>query len=269
MDHRAARAAAVLRARLGDAIPEMIEVVVSRLGEAAETDPGPRRLLNAIVSDPSDHAEVTRLSNELGWTVPRGVCVIVLDAGAEPGDLPPGTLADWTSADPLLVVPDPDGPSRSAVIGRALRGCHAAVGPSVPLSQAAHSLRWARQALALVRLGVLGDSSVVRCDDHLPELLLLADPPLARTIVLRRLAPLDQLRSDVRQRITETMLVWLELGMNTVAVARRMNVHPQTVRYRVQRIKELFGYELEDTQHRFELMLALRVAVLLSSTTGG
>jgi DNA-binding PucR family transcriptional regulator len=65
------------------------------------------------------------------------------------------------------------------------------------------------------------------------------------------------------------MLVWLELGMNTVAVARRMNVHPQTVRYRVQRIKELFGYELEDTQHRFELMLALRVAVLLSSTTGG
>jgi hypothetical protein len=268
--HPAALAAASLRARLGDAIPEMIEAVVARLGESVEHDPDPRRLLNAIVSDPVDEDLVAQLSAALGWVLPRRVAAIVLEVGVVPGDLPPDTLADWTSPEPVLVLPDPDAPGRAAALGRALRGCRAAIGLAVPLAQAAHSLRWAREALALARVGVLGDGvGPVRCEEHMSTLLLLADKDLASAMVRPRLAPLDRLRPGQRELIAATLLAWLELSMNTVAVARRMNVHPQTIRYRLKRIRQLFGDELGDPQRRFELMLALRIAVLFSLTTDG
>jgi DNA-binding PucR family transcriptional regulator len=43
-------------------------------------------------------------------------------------------------------------------------------------------------------------------------------------------------------------------------VAAALGVHPQTVRYRMTRLRELFGERLEDPEARFELGLALRVA---------
>jgi DNA-binding PucR family transcriptional regulator len=42
------------------------------------------------------------------------------------------------------------------------------------------------------------------------------------------------------------------------AVAARLHVHPQTVRYRVAQLRELFGESLDDPDARFELALALR-----------
>ena len=41
-------------------------------------------------------------------------------------------------------------------------------------------------------------------------------------------------------------------------VAGELHVHPQTVRYRVAQLRELFGERLEDADARFELALALR-----------
>jgi len=42
------------------------------------------------------------------------------------------------------------------------------------------------------------------------------------------------------------------------AVAAELDVHPQTVRYRLRQLRELFGDALEDPEGRFELALALR-----------
>ena len=42
------------------------------------------------------------------------------------------------------------------------------------------------------------------------------------------------------------------------AVAKALHVHPQTVRYRLARLRELFGTRLDDPDGRFELELALR-----------
>jgi DNA-binding PucR family transcriptional regulator len=42
-------------------------------------------------------------------------------------------------------------------------------------------------------------------------------------------------------------------------VAARLGVHPQTARYRVTRLRELFGSALDDPDERFWLDLALRV----------
>jgi DNA-binding PucR family transcriptional regulator len=156
------------------------------------------------------------------------------------------------------------------VIDRALRGWAAAIGPAVPLARAALSLRWARDALALARAGVIPvGGGPVRCDQHLSTLLILADEDLARTLRNRRLAPLARLRPGQRDRIAETLLAWLQLGENAAEVAQRIHVHPQTVRYRLRQITELFGDQLRDPDLRFELQLALRVRQLDGSRAAG
>jgi hypothetical protein len=180
--------------------------------------------------------------------------------------LPPGVLADWTGPEPCLLVPDPDGPGRQAAIDRALRGLPAAIGPSVPLASAAVSLRWARHALALVRAGII-PAGPVRCEQHLSTLLILADEDLAAALRDRRLAPLARLRPGQRDRIAETLLAWLQLGENATEVAQRIHVHPQTVRYRLRQIQELFGDQLRDPDRRFELHLALRIRALAASVS--
>ena len=237
---------------------------------AGERERSRQRLLNVIVADPPRSELVAPAATAAGWVLPSRVCVVV--QGEFPPSpvplLPADVLADWARPEPCLVVPDPDGPGRAAAIDRALRGRPAAIGPVVPLARAAWSLRWARQALALAGRGVIAaETGPVHCQEHLPALLLLADEDLARTLRATRLAPLDRVRPGQRDRLAETMLAWLQLGENAAEVAHWMHVHPQTVRYRLRQIQELFGDELRDPDRRFELQLALRVRALLAEAT--
>jgi DNA-binding PucR family transcriptional regulator len=54
------------------------------------------------------------------------------------------------------------------------------------------------------------------------------------------------------------LLHWLRHQGNVPATADALHVHRQTVRYRLTRLRELFGDALEDPEARFELELALR-----------
>jgi DNA-binding PucR family transcriptional regulator len=56
----------------------------------------------------------------------------------------------------------------------------------------------------------------------------------------------------------ETALAYVGHGGNAVAMAAAMHLHPQTVRYRVARLRELLGDQLDDPDSRFELAIALR-----------
>ena len=47
-------------------------------------------------------------------------------------------------------------------------------------------------------------------------------------------------------------------------MAAALHVHPQTVRYRVARLRELLGDQLDDPDARFELEIALRTHRLAS-----
>jgi hypothetical protein len=155
----------------------------------------------------------------------------------------------------------------------------AAVGPAVPLERASDSLRWARQAIDLAARGIGGigpkpgspgsvingsviNGGVIHCDDHLTTLVLLADAELAALLARQALAPLRQLRPDAASRLAETLLAWLESADNAETAARRLHVHPQTVRYRLRQVTELFGEALDEPQARFRLQLALRARML-------
>ena len=47
--------------------------------------------------------------------------------------------------------------------------------------------------------------------------------------------------------------------------ARRLHVHPQTIRYRLRQVSELFGDALGEPDTRFQLLLALRARLLLGA----
>jgi len=297
--------------RVGEAVfgylDELAAACAHGYAEAGEQATGDRqrRLLRLILADPPPRPEqVAALARAAGWILPAQIAIAILTtvppanprsgANGRPGPtpetvlLPPGVLADWTAADPLLLIPDPDGPGRPAaldraLLGPALGGRSAVIGPSVSLARAAQSLRWARHARALVQAGVIPatdgppgnaphsnappgsappGNGPVRCDRHLSTLLILADEDLAAALSARRLAPLARLRPAQRDRIAETLLAWLQLGENAAEVAQRIHVHPQTVRYRLRQVTELFGDQLRDPDTRFELQLALRIRTL-------
>ena len=66
-------------------------------------------------------------------------------------------------------------------------------------------------------------------------------------------------RPDQADRLAETLLAWLESADNAGAAARHLHVHPQTVRYRLRQLTELFGDRLSDPDARFTLQVALRI----------
>jgi DNA-binding PucR family transcriptional regulator len=55
-----------------------------------------------------------------------------------------------------------------------------------------------------------------------------------------------------------TLAAWLGHQTHTPEVAAALNVHPQTVRYRVRQLQDLLGATLKTPEGRFELALALR-----------
>jgi hypothetical protein len=158
----------------------------------------------------------------------------------------------------LVLVPDAGAPARAGRLRAATEGRAAALGPAVPLARAGLSVRRAIATHALLVGGRLGDVPFARAEDHLPALVIAADPALATELSEQRLAPLTELPEGPRERLTETLRAWLDRPGQVQAVAAELDVHPQTVRYRVKQLRELFGERLEDPEARFELSLALR-----------
>jgi DNA-binding PucR family transcriptional regulator len=98
----------------------------------------------------------------------------------------------------------------------------------------------------------------VLASEHLGALALHADPALVRELAVTRLAPLERLTPAAQARLQATLLAWLRRQGNVALVAAELHVHPQTVRYRLARLRECFGATLDDPDARFELELALR-----------
>jgi hypothetical protein len=216
--------------------------------------------------------EVHDLARLAGWPRPATVAALVVggpNGDAAPADPPEADrLASRLGGDAIAAVdgatavawlPDPEAPGRRAQLAAALEGTPAALGPAVALPRAAHSLARARAAHALMLEGRLPDEPIVAADDHLAELLLHGgDTTLAADLAARVLAPLSELRPKAAVRLRETLRAWLDHPGQVQAVAERLHVHPQTVRYRVAQLRDLFGDTLDDPDARFDLLLALR-----------
>ncbi|MCR3738330.1 PucR C-terminal helix-turn-helix domain-containing protein [Actinomadura glauciflava] len=245
---------------------------------AGEREQRRGRLLALLLADPPAPPEVVReQAARAGWPLPRRLAVIVLRArpgsgGEGPAGLPPSLLTGLDHGRPCLVMPDPDGPGRLDELAATLAGWTGAVGPSVPAQEAGTSLLWARRALDLAppappcpdgpAPGRAGRRSrrgglLVRAEEHLPGLLLREGATLAALVAARRLAPLDALGPRQGRRLAVTLLECMKHGFNATGAAEVLRVHPQTVRYRLAQLHEMFGFDIEDPEIRLEMMLLL------------
>lgn len=223
------------------------------------------RLLGVLLAESGTEPEagaLASLARAARWRLPEHVAVALLhqqESGDTPAPvLPSDVLVDLERVEPCALVPDPEGPGRSRSLERSLRGVGAVLGPTVPLARAPESLERARELAELVRTRMVPASGVLRWGDHLTELLLSRDTELVAAMARRRLAPLSGMREPQRGRMADTLLAWLESGFNANEAAERLRIHPQTVRYRMRRLEELFGPDLREPTKRFELELVLR-----------
>jgi len=220
-----------------------------------------RELVVLLLDDPpADAADLVAAARAAAWEVPAGLAALACPEEALARvvrRLPPEALTTVVDGEGCVLLPDPEGPGRAEALARAAAEATLSLGPTVVPAAAAES--WTL-ALALLRSGV--DQGLLRVDDNLATLLLVESRELAGRIAARRLAALADLTPKARARMRETAVAHLRHDGNAVAMAAEMHVHPQTARYRIARLRELLGEQLDDPDARFELQLALRAEAL-------
>ncbi|MFI7549108.1 PucR family transcriptional regulator [Micromonospora sediminimaris] len=150
-----------------------------------------------------------------------------------------------------------------ATLAEAFTGRPAVVGPELGWPQVPAAVR-----LAELAAGLVGPSSgPVFVDDHLVTLTLRGEQRALAVLTARRLAPLAQLRPAQRDNLLATLYAWLRHWGSRAEVSTELFVHPQTVSYRLKRLRELYGDDLDDPAVRFELLVVLTSQ--LTSRPGG
>ena len=230
---------------------------------AGERDRRRQALVALLLQAPAPDAAVVAAAAEAAdWPLPRQLSVALWDAaaGRRPlSRLPIGSVVATVERFNCALVPDPEGPGRAAETLRALEDTRAGLGPAVEWRQAGRSYRRALAALDLAEQRA-ADGPLV-ADEHRAALLLRSDPALVAELGEERLRPLVEETPASRVRLEATLLAWLRSDGSVAAAAAELAVHPQTVRYRLGRLRQLFGEVLDDPDARFELELALRAQV--------
>jgi purine catabolism regulator len=95
------------------------------------------------------------------------------------------------------------------------------------------------------------------------ELLLSLPDAALWAFVDRMLGPATQ-----RQVLLESLSALLESGCRWSEAAERLGVHRHTLRYRMDRLRELTGRHPDEPQERMELWLALKASQALKARAG-
>ncbi|HEX2072238.1 MAG TPA: helix-turn-helix domain-containing protein [Geodermatophilus sp.] len=221
--------------------------------------------LAALLVTGAAEADLTAAAERAEWVPPRTLTAVLLPEARARGALlrlDGRTLQvpeDRAPRDPsgeltALLVPDVDGRARTALL-RALDGHAAVVGPARPWQQVTVSCA---RALRAVRLGLApGDSTPLDTDVRLVDLVLRADDDALTDLRSQVLAPLAGLSPGTRDKLVETLRAWVLHHGRRERVAAELFVHPQTVRYRMAQLRELYGERLDDPQTVLEITVAL------------
>jgi sugar diacid utilization regulator len=108
----------------------------------------------------------------------------------------------------------------------------------------------------------------VELDDVLIDHMVRASPH-ARRILEGTLAPLARYDAAHRSELVPTLRAYVGNGTSLTRTAAALTVHPNTVVYRLRRIRELSGRDPHATEDLQILFLALKVAELSATTSGG
>ncbi len=220
-----------------------------------------RLAVGLLAGEPTD--ELVTRAERAGWPIPSTITAVVLRSARlssaslllDPqtlrigGGVAPGLLTDDHA---VLLVPD----AHRAALLSSLTGRGAVVGPPRPWTEAKLSYERAARALAVLPAP---RERPVDTEEHLVTLVITSDATALSDLRDRALEPLASVRPAVAGRLAETLRSWLLHQGRREDVAGDLHVHPQTVRYRMSQLRELFGDRLNNGDAALELIVALSI----------
>lgn len=236
--------------------------VQEQVDDARVRERNREELADLLLSGRAGLSAIRAAAARARWRVPQYAAVVLVDPHEEAAR----KAVDQLGSDALpvrgeerygAIVPDPTGAASRLQLARQLRGIGAVCGSSVPPALLARSAEVAQVASRLRVAGVL-DGDPVFADEHLDTIIVWRDEALLAALRRRVLAPLDELPDGTRERLLETLSSWLRHQRDRHQIAEDLSIHPQTVRYRMAQLRELFGEALEDPRSRARLFLALQ-----------
>jgi hypothetical protein len=117
-------------------------------------------------------------------------------------------------------------------------------------------------ALELARIalrGAAGTGEVVVFGRDSLSVAAASAPDVMSRLSHTILSGLEPMSAEDRAVLLDTFGAWLNHGGSADEAARRLYVHPNTVRYRLRRLEERTGRTLSDPRHLAELSLAFEV----------
>lgn len=135
-------------------------------------------------------------------------------------------------------------------------------GPRSELADAWKAMRDSEVAIdAATRVPALGD--VCRHDQLGPYAVLMRLPSAELTDALLPAALTTLLQADPAGSLTQTLAAYLDHAGNSPRTAQALHIHRTSLYYRLGRIRELTGVDLDDGPTRLSLQLGLAVLPLL------
>ncbi|MGV0849583.1 helix-turn-helix domain-containing protein [Mycolicibacterium phlei] len=158
----------------------------------------------------------------------------------------PSTVMSWARG--VVAALDRElGLDLRAVVAAPVAGLSAAAGARIEVDRVFDSARRHPQAIG----------HVTSLDEARTTVLL--DEIVSQVAAQPRLVdPRVRLLREQDPMLADTLAAYLDGFGDIAAVAQRLHVHPNTVRYRVRRIEKLLGASLDDPDDRLVLALGLR-----------
>jgi hypothetical protein len=225
------------------------------------------RLARALLAgDPADALQAA--AGRAAWQPPDTLSALLMPDGQVHGlrslvdprtlvlseDLPGIDTPDDTV---VLLVADLDEPGREW-LKRELTDRSALLGPARPWTRVRVSYERALRARRLHP--ATSAPRVLDTEEHLVELVIGCDDEALADLRTQVLAPLSELSSATAEKLAETLGAWLLHQGRRADVAAALFVHPQTVRYRMSQLRELYGDQLHDPATVLALCIALGAA---------
>ena len=291
-----------VRGRSGDPATPLLRVVTTLIASEVERVRAPERaseaaqaaFLGAVLRrEVTDRGDIVARAAELGVDVAAGAAVIVVRARHfAPADddwrarvlaaaeraaraSAPGSLATVIDDHVVLLVPaerDAEVRRTADAVARELRsslhGFTFALGHSRLATDPVDLYRAGNEALLAANVAEAGtDDAVLAFEETGAYRLLLPamseDPAELERFFAETVEPLVAYDDQYETDLVQTLETFLDADANVAGTASRLFTHRHTVRYRLERIRDLTGLDVSSTDGREKLGLGLKAMRVL------
>jgi sugar diacid utilization regulator len=244
----------------------------------------------------TERADIIARGAELGADLDRGAGVLVLRAApraAQTGEwrgrvltlamramrsLAPGSLAAAAAGEPAaevaVIVPAEDDERLARAAGGLAReladglsGFHLTIGRSRRSADPVDLYRAGSEARLAVNVGEAEGRPLLAFEDTGAYRLLLPamsdDPAELERFYAETIQPLANYDEQYETELVTTVEAYLDNDGNVAATAKQLFTHRHTVRYRLERVRELCGHDVSATEGREKLGLGLKAMRVL------